>query len=276
MSSDREADTSDNFNDNDLQSPSNKSNNDTPSPDTPNQIGESKAVKRKADGEDNDTHSIITTSLRASIGSDPSVNNKERPRKSQRLRSEHGRRSTVDYNMKHHPMDDFLRPRYSAKKRANAKEVSKVSSDSDEEIVDDNKNRVSGKETSPNSHRRRSSRNMHPKDQPIYSAKWHPLDQMLKDNASSDKVFQACIISKTTYKSGKRPPTLKTEGRSMTITSDDDEPDRDAVKDSESGDRIMPNGSGQRRSARISSSKDGPRNYDMKYGDKFKYGSRQG
>ena len=269
LSSDREAgigDPSDSSKNNDLQTASVKSNNNTPGADTLNQISGSKAVKRKADGEGNDPR-MITTSLRASIGSDASVNSKERPRKSQRLRSGHGLRSAVDYNMKHHPMDDFLRPRYSAKRRANEKQFSEVSTHSDEEIADDNENGVSGKqEISPNPHRRRSSRNIHPRDQPIYSAKWHPLDQMLKDSASSGKPVEGCILSKTTRKSSRAPYTLDAEGGSMTFTSDDAGPDRDAAKVSDSGERIMPNSPGQRRSARISSFKDGPRNYDMKYG----------
>ena len=67
------------------------------------------------------------------------MNDIERRRKSQRLTGGHGGR-TVVYDMKHYPMDDFLRPGYSAKRRANVKQIPKLQSDNDEEMSDDNEN----------------------------------------------------------------------------------------------------------------------------------------
>ena len=228
------------------------------------QIGRSKAIKRKVDAGGVNPHNIVTSSLRVSSGSDPSMNDDERRTKSQRLTRGHGGR-IVDYDMKHHPMDDFLRPGYSAKRRANVKQIPEVQSDNDEEMSDDNENEAPSKLVAQSeSHRRRSSRNLYLSDQPIYSAKWHPLDEMLKDNASSEKSFEGCDRSKATCKSSESPSALDAGKNPITIKSDA-EPDQDAAIISELED-IVPNSPGQRRSSRISSSKDGPRNYDMKYG----------
>ena len=232
--------------------------------DTLSQIGRSKAVKRKADTRGFNPHSIVTSALQVSSGSDLSMNDDERRRKSQRLTRGHGGR-TVDYDMKHHPMDDFLRPGYSAKRRGNVKQISEVQSDNDEEMSDEKENEALSKlVTQSDSHRRRSSRNLHLNEQPIYSAKWHPLDEMLKDNAS-EKRFEGWDHSKITRKSRESSSALNAGEDSITITSDT-EPDQDAAMISELKGRIARNSPGQRRSARISSSKDGPRNYDMKYG----------
>lgn len=218
-------------------------------------------MKRKADTGGVNPHEIVTSSLRVSSGSDLSMNDDERRRKSHRLTRGHGGRM-VDYDMKHHPMDDFLRPGYSAKRRAKVKQIPEVQSDNDEEMGDDNENETLSKlMTQSDSHRRRSSRNLHLNDQPIYSAKWHPLNKILKVNAS-EKIFEGWDRSKITQKS---PSALNAEEDSITSTSDA-KPDQDAVIISELDDTIMPKSPGQRRSARISSSKDGLRNYDMKYG----------
>ena len=189
------------------------------------------------------------------------MNDDERRRKSHRLTRGHGGR-TVDYDMKHHPMDDFLRPGYSAKRRAKAKQIPEVQSGNDEEMGGDNENETLSKlMTQSDFHRRRSSRNLHLNDQPIYSAKWHPLDKILKDNASV-KIFEGWDRSKITQKS---PSALNAGENSMTSTSDA-ESDQDAAMIPELDDTNAPKSPGQRRSSRISSSKDGLRNYDMKYG----------
>ena len=231
--------------------------------DASSRIGRSKAIKRKADAGGVNPHNIIASSLRVSSGSDPSMNDDEHRRKSQRLTREHGGRN-VDYDMKHHPMDIFLRPRYSAKRRANEKQVSERSSACDAELTDDTEDEASdNKESLPSPHRRRSLRNIHPSDQPIYSAKWHPLDQMLKDNAFSEKSLEDCDRSKATRKSNKSS-TLEDEEDLSIITSDFDS-NLDADKDSELEVIIMPINPNQGRSARVSSSKVEAPNYDMKY-----------
>ena len=275
-----ELDASNLFNDDDLHDVSDESDNGPPNATSINrdltcdiiftrsdtassQIGRSKAIKRKADTRGVNPHDVVTSSLRVSSGSDPSMNDNERRRKSQRLTRGHGGR-TVVYDMKHHPMDDFLRPGYSAKRRANVKQIPEVQSDNDEEMSDDNENEAPSKlVTQSDSQRRRSSRNLRLSDQPIYSAKWHPLDEMLKDNTSSEKSFEGCDRSKASCKSSESPSALNAEKNPITITSDA-ETDQDAAIISELED-IVPNSPGQRRSARISSSKDGPQNYDMKY-----------
>ena len=189
------------------------------------------------------------------------MNDDERRRKSHRLTRGHGGR-TVDYDMKHHPMDDFLRPGYSAKRRAKVKQISEVQSDDDEEMGDDNENKTSSKlMTQTDFHRRRSSRNLHLNDQPIYSAKWHPLDKILKDNASV-KIFEGWDRSKITQKS----PSAPNAGEDSMTSTSDAESDQDAAIIPVLDDTIALKSPGQRRSARISSSKDGLRNYDMKYG----------
>ena len=227
------------------------------------QIVRSKASKRKADPGGVNPHNIVTSSLRVSSGSDPSMNDDEPRRKSQRLTRGHGGR-TVDYDMKHHPMDIFLRPRYSAKRRDNGKQVSEMSSACDAELTDDTENEASDKkETSPNPHRRQSLRNIHPSDQPIYSAKWHPLDQMSKDNAFSEKRLEDCDRSKANRTSNKSS-TLEDEEDLSIITSDFDS-NLDAEKASELEVNVTSTNPNQRRSARVSSSKVEAPNYDMKY-----------
>ncbi len=215
---------------------------------TPSAIQGSKTVKRKADTGGVDLHNIILPSPRAFNRSDPLGGAGERPGKYQRLTRGQGR-STVSYDMKHHPMDDVLRPKYSANRRANGKQVPEESSDSDEDESDAPKRKV----TSPNAHRRRSSRNRHQSETPIYSAKWHPLDQMLRDNASSTTVPEKHDHNRNTR---KKSPEYDED--STTINCDDE-------RASESGGETAPINPNRRRSARVSSSKDAPPNYDMKY-----------
>ena len=264
LGSDREAGTGDaSDNDDDLQTASSESNVDTPSMDTPNQVAASKSIKRKADSGGIDTHNIITPSFRASNGSDPSVNNNESPRKSQRLPRGHGQR-TVDYDMKYHPMDDFLRPGCSAKSRTSRKQNPETPSESDGETGDDTEEKALSKRVAlPIPHRRRSSRNIHLSGQPIYSAEWHPLDQMLKDNASSQKALEDRIRSKTTGKSSESS-TLKDEEEFSIITSDFDS-NLDADKASQVEGKIALIYPNQRRSTRVLSSKVEAPNYNMKY-----------
>ena len=218
-----------------------------------------KAIKRKADGED--TLSIITTSLRASNVSDPSVNNKERLRKSQRLRSEHGRGAAVDYNMKHHPMDDFLQPRYPSKRRDSERLVPEVSSNNDEEIHEVNEDEASDMNATSSLHRRRSPRSLQLSSQPIYSAKWHPLDEILKDNASSETRLEVCDRSKATRKSSES----STDEEDFSIVTSDlnSNPDGDKASEVEGTTALI--NPHQRRSARVSSSRVKAPNYDMKY-----------
>lgn len=216
---------------------------------TPSAIQGLKTVKRKADTGGVDLHNIILPSPRAFNRSDPSGGAGERPGKYQRLTRGQGR-STVSYDMKLHPMDDVLRPKYSANRRANGKQVPEESSDSDEDENDAPKRKV----TSPNAHRRRSSRNRHQSETPIYSAKWHPLDQMLRDNASSTTVPEKHDHNRNTR---KKSPDYDDED-SMTINCDDE-------RANESGGETAPISPNRRRSARVSSSKDAQPNYDMKY-----------
>ncbi len=165
--------------------------------------------------------------------------------------------------MKHHPVDEILRPKYSAKRRGIVEQVSEESSDSDGE--DD---APSGRVATPVPRRRRSSRRIHQSERPIYSAKWHPLDQMLKENSSSTRVSKRGDYSIGNRKSIESSSTLKDEEISITVQSDLDL-DGDADRASISGGRPAPINSNQRRSARVSSSKDAPPNYDMKYGEKW-------
>ena len=216
-----------------------------------------KTVKRKADGEGIDNHSTITASLRASNESDPSVKNKEGPRKSPRLSSEHGRRTTVDYNMKHHPMDDFLQPRYPLKRRDSEKLVPEVSGSSDE----DNENKAAGTNATSSLHRRRSPRSLQPSGQPIYSAKWHPLDEILKDDASSKLRSEDCDRSKTTRKSSES----STDKEDFGIVTSDLNSNLDSDNPSEVKGITALINPHQRRSARVSSSRVEAPNYDMKY-----------
>lgn len=288
---------SDNFNYNNLHGASSESNDDTLSAISntknssyrnataqsdnaaPSQTGESKILKRKADMGGIDPDNVITPSLRAPNESELSQSDHRRPRKSQRLTRGHGG-STVSYDMKHHPMDDILRPKYSAKRRGNQRQaaeessdsdreidyrqVAEESSDSDRDIDEDNEIGAPSKITSPSPHYRRSSRSVHLSNRPIYSAKWHPMDQMLKDNATSTRVLKGGDHDRNIRKSIESSPTLKGDEDSSTISLDL-HPNHDG--DRASGGRITPISPGQRRSARVSLSKNGPPNYDMKYGD---------
>ena len=227
----------------------------------------SHAVKRKADKWGIDPHNIIFPSHQASNESIPSQDHDERQGKRLRVTRGYGQ-STVNYDMKHHPMDDILRPKYSAKRRGNGSKIPEDSSDSDEEIDGDETNDTpSGKVTSLKTHRRRSSRNIQQSETSIYNAKWHPLDQMLRDNTSSMRISKKVDLSKRTRKtSSGSSPTLKDEADSMAVTSDFD-PDADVDRASEMGGETTPINPDRRRSARVLSSKDAPPNYDMKYCD---------
>lgn len=249
--------------DNDVHVVSQQSDNGTPSLNAPNQVDGSKGIKRKADLESIDTHNIITPSPQVSNHSGPSVNSKERPRKSRRLAREHGQ-GTVDYDMKYHPMDELLRPGFSAKRRASRIQAPGIPSKSDEETGDGNGNKALSKLVAlPNPHRRRSSRNIYPGDQPIYSAKWHPLDQMLKDNASSEKGLEDCDRSKTTRKpSGS---SILKDKEDLSVIASNFDSNLDADKASKLEGKIASINPNQRRSARVSSSKVEAPNYDMKY-----------
>lgn len=222
---------------------------------TPSPIERSNIVKQKVERWGVDPHNIISPSPRDSNESMSSQDDRERPEKRQRLTRGSGR-NTVNYDMKHHPMDDILRPKYSAKRRANEKQVPEDSSDSDEGIEDDTNNASSKKVARSTSHRRRSSRNIHQKKTPIYSAKWHPLDQILRDDASSKSVSK---------NDGHHETIKKTSDASSTVNSDL-EPDQDAADNaSELGVGPAPISSDDRRRSTRISSKDTPPNYDMKY-----------
>ncbi len=178
--------------------------------------------------------------------------------------------------MKHHPLDDILRPKYSAKRQGIVDQVSEESSDSDGEIdEDDEVDAPSRRVTAPIPRRRRSSRKIHQSERPIYSAKWHPLDQMLREHSSTVRVSKRGERSKENRKSTESSSTLKDEEISMTAQSDLDlDGDADRVSVSEGG--AAPINSNQRRSARVSSSKDAPPNYDMKYGERILNSRNQG
>lgn len=229
-------------------------------------VERSNIVKRKAEKWGIDPRNIISQSPRDSNESLSSPNDGERPEKRQRLTRGRGR-NTVSYDMKHHPMDDILRPKYSAKRRANGNQIPKDSSESDEEMDEDDKNDASSENVAPaDPHRRRSSRNIHKSKTPIYSAKWHPLDQMLRDNASSKSIPNKDSHRKKGRKASDSSSTPESEEGPMAVNSDLD-PDQDAAdKASELGAWSAPISPDRRRSIRIFS-KDAPPNYDMKYGD---------
>ena len=240
----------DNFSDDELGDASSKSNNDTPSATstkrepgnhnsslgqkyTPSSNGGSKTVKRKANKWDIDPRNIVSSSSRVS-------NQSDRQRPGQRQLSTRGQ-GRPSYDMKHHPMDDILRPKFSAKRRANGIEIPKHLSDSDAGI------------DKP----RRSSRKTNQSTTPVYSGKWHPLDQMLRDNASSNRTHNK--------KSNKRSKH-SISGLEDEEGYSDLEPDQeDVARVLESGDETVQISPGVRRSARVLSSKDTPPNYDMKY-----------
>ena len=205
-----------------------------------------KTVKRKAD--------VFDPRQTVSKQSIWSENNGERPEQRQRTRGK-----KVNYDMKHHPMDDVLRPKYSAKRRANGLKPSKNSSDfdaeSDEDVTTDS---VGGKviqSLSP----RRSSRKINQSATPIYSGKWHPLDQMLKDNATS-----ASKSSKSHKSSNTSLSTLKDEEDSNIVHADL-ESDQDVARVPDLWDETASIQPDIRRSARVSVSQKNPPNYDMKY-----------
>lgn len=212
-----------------------------------------------------DPDNIITPSLRSPNESGLSQSDHRRPRKSQQLTRGHGG-STVSYDMKHHPIDDILQPKYSAKRRGNQRQAAEEPSDSDGEIGEDNEIGTPSKVTSPNPHYRRSSRGVHLSNRPIYSAKWHPMDQTLKDNATSTRVLKGGDRNRDIRKSIESSPTLKGDEDSSTISLDL-HPNHDGDRASELEGRTIPISPGQRRSARVSSSKNRPPNYDMKYSD---------
>ena len=222
--------------------------------DIPSQARGSKMAKRKADMAGIDAYNIITPSPRALNKSDPLQNDDEGQKQFQRYTRGYGRR-IVSYDMKYHPMDDILRPKYSAKRRAKGEQVPEVFRDSDEESDEDDEDEASSKVTSPNTHRRRSSRNIHLRKRPNYSAKWHPLDQMLKENASLTKAVKDDDHSKTRRRPSESSSTLKDEEESISIN---------ATFDHGQGSTTASIPSSPRRSARVSSSKNGPPNYDMK------------
>lgn len=214
-----------------------------------------------------DAHNIIAPSPRAFNKSNPLQNDDEPPRQCQRHTRGHGR-STVSYDMKYHPMDDILRPNFSATRRANGDQVPEEFRDSKVESDEDDEDEALSKVTSPNPHRRRSSRNIHLKQRPIYSAKWHPLDQILKDNASSTRAVADDNHSKNIRRFSESSPTLKDEDSLNISTSFDHGQGADRASELESTTASIT--SSPRRSARVSSSKKGPPNYDMKYGDSIR------
>ena len=225
-----------------------------PGIDTPCPIGGLKSAKETADTRGIDPHNIMPASPLASSDLDLSQDQGEPPGKRQRLTRRH-RQSAVNYDMKHHPMDDILRPKYSAKRRAKGRQVLEESSDNGSETTE--------------APRRRSSRNTHRSETPIYSAKWHPVDQVLKNSASSTSVSNKDGHSKKICKkSNDSSSTLKEEENPMVVDSDL-EPDQDSygVRAPELGCETVSISPDRRRSARVSSSKDTPPNYDMKYGD---------
>ena len=196
-------------------------------------------VKRKTGVEGLDLHSMTTPSPQASNDSPQLQADRERPQKRKRLPRGDGQKM-VSYDMKFHPMDDILRPKYSAKRRGIEE--------------DDEDNSPSGEMVAPNLNRRRSSRNIHQSEKPIYSAKWHPLDQMLKENTTSLTVSKKDEGSKRIRKESiESSSTLKDQEDHIAVTSNL-ALDEDAVASSPS----------RRRSARVSSSKHTPPNYDMK------------
>ena len=225
--------------------------------DTQIPISSSHTVKRKADKWDIHPHNIMSPSPQAFNELNSPRGHCESPQKRLRVTRGHGQRN-VNYDMKHHPMDDILRPKYSAKRRRNGLKVP------DE---DNSNNTTSERATSPKPYRPRSSRNIHRSEMPIYSAKWHPLDQILEENYSSTSISNKDDHSKEIRKtSNSSSSTLEDDEDSVTINSDLN-PNQDAdIASGFEGEAtsISPE---RRRSARVSSYKDAPPNYDMKYGD---------
>ena len=224
---------------------------------SPGPIGGSmKATKRKADTAGMGPHKRTSPLPQISSESDLSKTDDQCKGKRQRLTRNHGQ-SNVNYDMKHHPMDDVLRPKYSAKRRAQGNQ--EESSDSDDE-----NNASSQPAVSPIPRYRRSSRKIHQSKAPIYSAKWHPLDQMLRENAYSIRDSESDGHSKSSRrKLGSSSPSSKDKEDFVTVNSDfrlNQFADR-AIRFR----RTAPIRPDRRRSARVSSSKDALPNYDMKY-----------
>ena len=221
--------------------------------------GSMKVTKRKAATVGIDPHKRTSPLPQLSPKSNQSRTDDKFQGKRQRLTRRHGQ-SNVSYDMKHHPMDDVLRPRYSAKRRAQCKQAE--SSESDDEIPQNGV--MSEPAVSPIPHCRRSSRKIHQSDTPIYSAKWHPLDRMLRENACSTTDSKRDSHSKSNRKKlGDFSASSKDKEDFMTINSNF-RLDQDA--DGAIGFRgTAPISKDRRRSARVSSSKDALPNYDMKY-----------
>ena len=164
--------------------------------------------------------------------------------------------------MKHHPMDDILRPKYSAKRRARGKQAEY----SDSADQDGANNASSAPAVSPIPHCRRSSRKIHQGETPIYSAKWHPLDHMLRENACSISDTKRDDHSKSSRNQlGDSSASSKDKEDFVTVKPDFRlNRDTDRAIGFHGTASIGPN---SRRSARVSSSKDALPNYDMKYGN---------
>ena len=230
---------------------------------SPSPIGGSrKATKTKVATVAIGPHKGPSPLLQRSPESNLSKIDDQRLGKRRRLTRKHGQ-SNVSYDMKHHPMDDVLRPKYSAKRRTRGKQAE--SSDSADEILQDGANNTSSvPAVSPIPHCRRSSRKIHQGETPIYSAKWHPLDKMLRENACSISDFKRDDHSKSSRnKVGDSSASSKDKDDFVTVNPDF-RLDRDA--DRAIGFRgTASNGPDRRRSARVSSSKGALPNYDMKY-----------
>ena len=244
---------------------SNKSDCDTPSfASNKRKFGHrnSKATKIKVATAAIGPHKGTSPLLQLSPHSNLSNTDDKCQEKRQRLRSRHGQ-SSVSYDMKHHPMDDVLRPKYSAKRRAQGKEAE--SSDGDDGILQDGADNASSvPAVSPIPRCRRSSRKIYPGKTPIYSAKWHPLDQMLREDACSTSDSKRDDHSKNSRnKVGDSSASSKDKDDFVTVNPDF-RLDRNA--DRAIGFRGTASiGQDRRRSLRVSSSKDALPNYDMKY-----------
>ena len=171
----------------------------------------SKTLKRKADLGGIDHHNIISPSPRTSIESSPEENGYDEPlMKRHRFTRGHGRKS-VSYDMKHHPMDDVLWPRRSTKRRGIMEQGLEGSCDKD-----------GGEEEKlgSSSNCRRSSRDIHQSENPVYSAQWHPLDAILKPDTSFISLLE--VGQQEIRKSVEVSSTPKDEGYSTIVHSDVD------------------------------------------------------
>lgn len=207
-----------------------------------------KTVKRKADNMFDPRNIISNQSI-------SSQNNGERQEQRRVTR-----RKKVSYDMKHHPMDDILRSKFSAKRRANGQRVSKDSSNNNAEIDEDITSTFGDEKIIKSSSLRRSSRKINQSVTLIYNGEWHPLDQMLRDNATLTNKR-----NKMSHKSFNNSlSTLKDEEGSKTANADLDS-DLDVVKIPDSKDETASMNPDIRRFARVSTSQKQPPNYDMKY-----------